>query len=432
MAACRTAIIASLRARRSSSRRASASSQPRLAAAPRAGSPPSSRSPARRVSPRTPPEARTTSSGPARAWAEAAAPPPARNPVLELRGRGCLFLIDARLGRLFPRRRLEQRVGEERRLRLRLRRRECAAEKRVFLQPRSPQPPASSRRISHQPLASSRGRTFRASRRASRRRPRRADQGHRPRAARGSRRRARVVFGRCEPDADLPALRVVARATTAASRRRGSTPGAGVFAFAAFAAEASSFPATEAGEIKVDLDDIRLQTFAARLRGTRKRDWSSESRLKPHAAAARLPRGRRAASARSARVLFFPEDAGCSGSVSFARAGASASARGALSPPGGLSVFCLRRRVRAAGARASRRSPCPPQRTPGFLSRTRRASCASRPVPCRGESRGKVSTPRRARGGGRFFVTGGHGTFFGRGKDCWTGEQTWSPRRWRR
>lgn len=42
------------------------------------------------------------------------------------------------------------------------------------------------------------------------------------------------------------------------------------------------------------------------------------------------------ASARSARVLFFPEDAGCSGSVSFARAGdASASARGAFVSAGG-------------------------------------------------------------------------------------------------
>lgn len=46
------------------------------------------------------------------------------------------------------------------------------------------------------------------------------------------------------------------------------------------------------------------------------------------------------ASARSARVLFFPEDAGCSESFSFARAGdASAKAHGAVVSAEGDSAF---------------------------------------------------------------------------------------------
>ena len=56
---------------------------------------------------------------------------------------------------------------------------------------------------------------------------------------------------RREPDADLPALRVVGpRDDGCEPSPRVDASGAGVFAFAAFAAEASSFPATEAGEIR--------------------------------------------------------------------------------------------------------------------------------------------------------------------------------------
>ena len=250
MAACLAAIIASLRARRSSSRRASAffaasacrSAPSRLSAffwlAGAAGFSSNRQRHERRHQVR-----RELGQRRRRLRLEIR--------FLELRGRGCLFLIDARLGRLFPRRRLEQRVGEERRLRLRLRRRESRRrEARLFFSL-----VRHSRQLLPEGFLISLWR-LRGDGRFGRHGGRRGDvrggpTGHRPRAARRSRRARASSLERCEPDADLPALRVVGpRDDGCEPSPRVDASGAGVFAFAAFAAEASSFPATEAGEIR--------------------------------------------------------------------------------------------------------------------------------------------------------------------------------------
>jgi hypothetical protein len=64
-----------------------------------------------------------------------------------------------------------------------------------------------------------------------------------------------------------------------------------------------------------------------------------------------------------------------------------------------------------------------------------RASCASSPVPWRGESRREgesAAALRRAARGKRFFRDWRSRDVFRKGKGSPAGEQTWSPRRWRR
>jgi hypothetical protein len=144
-----------------------------------------------------------------------------------------------------------------------------------------------------------------------------------------------------ESDADLPALRVVGPrddGSAAVSR----AVDAGVFAFAR-AAEGSSFFATEAGEMR----SISMTSASGSPRQKRARD--TEAGLvfslpslagSPAPPPLASPVAAARASARSARVLFFPEDAGCSESFSFARAGdASANARGAVVSAEGDSAF---------------------------------------------------------------------------------------------